>query len=97
MSNSAGSAILAVLESDALQAEGPPLIKFLTAVGAAAGDPLKLSAAVVALQGDVIGSLPSLEATLAQQITAALTAKLQALIAAAQAKVSPPALGAANG
>lgn len=93
MSNTAGSAILAVLASDALTAEGPPLIKFLTAVGTAAGDPLKLSAAFIGLQGDVIASLPSLEVTLAQQITQALTAKLQAAIAAAQAKVS----GASNG
>jgi hypothetical protein len=83
------SAILAVLTSDALTAEGPPLIKFLTAFGAAAGDPLKISAALVGLQGDVIASLPSLETTLAQQITAALTAKLQGAITAAQAAVTP--------
>jgi hypothetical protein len=82
----ASSAILGVLASDTLLAEGPALIKFLTAFGAAAGDPLKLSAAFIALQGDVIGSLPGLETTLIQQITAVLTAKLQAAITAAQTK-----------
>jgi len=89
MSNSAGSVILAVLESDALATEGPPLIKFLTAVGSAGGDPLKLGAAVVALQGDVIGTLPTLEATLSAQIASALTAKLTAAISAAQAAAAP--------
>ena len=87
MSTSPGSAILAVLESDALTAEGPPLIKFLTAFAAAAGDPLKISAAYIELQGAVIGTLPTLETTLAQQISAVLTQKLQAAITAAQAKV----------
>jgi hypothetical protein len=84
-----GSAVSGVLASDALTAEGPPLIKFLTAFGAAAGDPLKISAAFVGLQGDVIASLPQLETTVIQQITTQLTAKLQAAIAAAQAAVSP--------
>lgn len=85
MTTKAGSAILGVLESDTLAVEGPAIIAFLTDFGAAAGDPLKLSAAFVKLQGAFVGSLPQLEATISQQIAAALTAKLQALIAAAQA------------
>jgi hypothetical protein len=83
--------ILALLTNDLVAGEGPALIKFLTAEGQAAGDPLKMSAAFVALEGDIIGTLPSLEATLAQQITAALQAKLQALITAAEAATKPAA------
>lgn len=89
MSSNSGSAILAVLASDALTVEGPPLIKFLTAFGAASGDPLKIAAAFVGLQGDIVASLPSLEGALATQISAALTAKLQAAITAAQSAVTP--------
>lgn len=85
------SAILGVVTSDILTAEGPVLIKFLTAFGAANGDPLKLTAAWIGLQGDVVASVPGLEATLSQQIAAALTAKLQATIAAAQAAATPKA------
>lgn len=80
-----GKLILAVLLSDSLQAEGPAVIKFLTAFGAAQGDPLKVLAAYTALQGDFLGALPQLEATLSQQIGQALTAKLQAEIANAEA------------
>lgn len=89
MSSNAGSAILAVLTSDALTTEGPPLITFLTAFGAAAGDPLKIAAAWAKLQGDILGSLPSFEATLSAQIASVLTTKLQAQIAAAQAALKP--------
>jgi hypothetical protein len=87
--NSLGKVILAVLESDALTIEGPPVIAFLTDVGNAAGDTLKLAAAVVKLQGAVVGTLPQLEATLSQQLAAALTTKISALIASAQAAVKP--------
>jgi len=73
-------AILTVIEGDLLAAEGGPLITFLTAFGAAAGDPVKIAAAWVGLQGSFVASLPQLEATLSQQIATALTAKLQAAI-----------------
>jgi hypothetical protein len=86
MATSTGQAILAVIESDLLTAGGAPLINFVTAFGAAGGDPLKIAAAWVQLQGAVVGVLPSLEVTLSQQIAAALTAKLAAAIASAQAK-----------
>ncbi len=86
---STGSAILAVLESDALSIEGPILITFLTAVGASNGDKLKLAAAVVQLQASVIASLPNLEATVFQQLASALTVKLQSTIAAAQSAAAP--------
>lgn len=88
MATSAGQQILAVLELDFLTAAGAPLLTFLSAAGAANGDPLKLSAALVALQGSLIGQLPSFEATLSQQIATALQAKLAAAIAAAQAKAA---------
>lgn len=88
MANSVGQQILAVLELDFLTAAGQPLITFLGAVGAAAGDPLKISAALVALQGSLIGQLPTFEASLSQQIATALQAKLAAAIAAAQAKAA---------
>lgn len=89
MSTSVGSAILAVLESDALAVEGPPLLAFLTDFGAAGGDQFKIMAAVVKLQGAVVGSLPALETAISAQIAAALTAKLQAAIASVQAAVHP--------
>lgn len=82
-----GAALLAVLESDLLTTAGAPLLSFLTAFGAAAGDPTKIALAWVGLQGSLLGSLPALEATLSQQIAAALTAKLQSAISAIQAKV----------
>lgn len=82
---SIGKTILAVLESDALTSEGPIVLSFLTDFAAAAGDPLKIMAAVVKLQGAVTGSLPQIEATVSVQLAAALTTKLQALIATAQA------------
>jgi hypothetical protein len=87
MATSTGQAILAVLESDLLTAEGTPILAFLTSFGQAAGDPLKIAAAWVALQGAFIGGMPGLESALSQQIAAALNAKLVAAIAAAQAKL----------
>ena len=83
----AGAAFLAMLESDLLTTASGPLLAFLTAFGAAAGDPTKIALAWVGLQGSLVGSLPVLEATLSQQIAAALTAKLQAAITA----IKPPA------
>jgi len=83
---SSGQTLLAILESDILTAAGAPLLQFLTAFGAAGGDQLKIAMAFVALQGELVGSLPSLESALSQQLAAALTAKLQAAIAGAQAK-----------
>jgi hypothetical protein len=76
----AGQAFLAMLESDLLTSASGPLLTFLTAFGAAAGDPTKIALAWVGLQGSLIGSLPALEAALSQQIAAALTAKLQEAI-----------------
>lgn len=70
--------------ADALSAGGSPLLNFLSAFGAAAGDPAKITAAFVAFEGAELGALPSFEAVLSQQIAAALTARVQAAIA------SPP-------
>lgn len=78
----AGAALLAVLESDLLTSAATPLLNFLTAFGAAAGDPTKIALAWVGLQGSLLAGLPSLEATIAEQIAAALTAKLQHAITA---------------
>jgi len=89
MATTTGQALLALLESDLLTAEGTPILAFLQAFGAAAGDPLKIAAAWVALQGAFIGGLPSIEAALSVQIATALQTKLQAAIAAAQAAATP--------
>jgi hypothetical protein len=69
--------VLAIIEGDLLNAAGSPLLTFLAQFAAAAGDPAKVTAAVVQLEGALVGALPGLEGTLAQQIAAALTAKLQ--------------------
>jgi hypothetical protein len=84
-SQSNGQAILAILESDLLTAEGSPLIALLTAQTAAAGDPFKEIAALSAFRGAVIGSLPGLESGVIAQIDNAIIVKVQAAIAKAQA------------
>jgi len=84
-----GQALLAVIETDLLTTLGQPLITFLSNVGAAGGDPLKLAAAWAGFQGALLGTLPSLEITLSQQISAALIAKVQAAIAKAEAAQTP--------
>lgn len=83
-SPSAWQALLSVIETDLLSTAGAPLLTFLNSFAAAAGDPLKLAAAWVQLQGQFVGALPTLEATLSQQIANTLTAKLSAAISTAQ-------------
>jgi hypothetical protein len=86
---SVGQAILAVLESDLLTAAGGPLLAFLQSTKANPS-PMNFAAQWVALQGAVVGQLPSFEATVAQQIITVLQAKLQAAITAAQAAAAAP-------
>ena len=88
---SAAQSFLNLVLSDALSVGGAPLLAFLAAFGAAAGDPLKIQAAWVAFQGAEIGALPALEATLSEQLAAFLAAKVQAAIAAVKAAAPAPA------
>jgi hypothetical protein len=81
MATSNGQAFLALIESDLLTAAGQPLLSFLTAFGAAGGDPIKVTLAWVKLQGDLLGGLPGLESQLAVQIAQALTTKIEAALA----------------
>jgi hypothetical protein len=85
MSTSTGQAILAVLESDLLTAAGGPLLTFLTNVKANP-TPINEAAQWIQLQGALVGAAPALEETVVVQAITALTAKLTALMAAAQAK-----------
>ena len=89
MSTSTGQAILAVLESDLLTSAGEPLLAFLTSTKANPS-PLNVAAQWIALQGALIGALPGLESTIATQIIAALQAKLQTAITAAEAAAPKP-------
>lgn len=84
MTPTSAQALLALIEGDLLTAEGTPILTFLQALSTAAGDPVKVAAAWVALQGAVVGSLPGLETTLIQQLISAITGKLQAALAKAQ-------------
>jgi len=79
--------LLNLILSDVLSTGGTPLLTFLAAFGAAAGDPLKIEAAWIAFRGAEIGQLPTLEATLSAQLSAFLTAKVQG----AMAKYAPAA------
>ncbi len=78
---STAQAFLALILKDALTAGAQPLLTFLAAFGSAAGDPIKIEAAWVAFRGAEIGQLPAFEAALSAQIAAALTARVQALVA----------------
>lgn len=80
-----GQGILQLLESDVLIAAGQPLLTFLANVQEANGNPVAIALYFQQLVGDLTGKLPVLEAQIAQQITAALQAKLQALLAQANA------------
>jgi hypothetical protein len=70
--------LLNLILSDLLSTGGQPLLAFLSAFGAAAGDPVKIAAAWVAFQGAEIGSLPALEASLSGQLASFLSAKIKA-------------------
>lgn len=66
--------------SDLLSTGGTPLLTFLSAFGAAAGDPVKIGEAWLAFEGAEIGQLPVLETTLSTQLAAFLAAKVKAEI-----------------
>lgn len=87
MSTSTGQAILAVLESDLLTVAGPALLTFLTNIKANP-TPINEAAQWIQLQGALIGAAPQLEEAVVIQAITALTNKLQALMAAAQAPKS---------
>lgn len=87
MSVSTGQALLAIIESDILTSAGGPLLQFLQKVQANP-TPLNTAAQWIALQGALVGSLPTMETTLAAQILGALQAKLEAAITAAEVAAS---------
>jgi len=78
-----GQTFVSLLLKDIITTGGSPLLTFLSAFGAAAGDPIKIEAAFIALQGAEIGQLTPFESLLSGQIASALTAKIQAQIAKA--------------
>ena len=80
-----GQQILTLIESDILISFSGPLLSFLTAVQTAAGDPIKISTAFIALQGNIVGAAPSSLGALESQIAGSLAAKLTAL----QASLKP--------
>lgn len=82
MSTTPSQSFLNLILSDLLSTGGQPLLTFLAAFGAAAGDPVKITAAWVAFQGAEIGQLPALEATLSNQLSTFLSSKVQAAITA---------------
>lgn len=94
---SAGAALLDLVKNDALLAFAPPLVTFLQNAQAAAGDPVKISAAFVQLQGDIVGHAPSAIAGLETQLAGSLAAKLTALLASAQAGIAAAAASAGAG
>lgn len=77
----AGQKFFQQLLQDLLSTGGTPLLSFLAAFGAAAGDPVKIEAAFIALSGAEVGQLPAFEGLVSQQIAAALIAKVQAEMA----------------
>lgn len=85
---SIGQQILTLVESEALTAFGTPLLTFLTQVQAATGDPIKIAAAWVQLQGGIVGAAPSALGGLESQLAAILAAKIQALQASVAAKAA---------
>ncbi len=78
---SAGQQFFGMVLKDMLTIGGGPLLTFLNSFSAAAGDPVKIEAALLALQGAEIGQLTPFEALLSSQIAGALSAKLQAAMA----------------
>jgi len=79
-----GQALLSALETDLLTSFAQPLINFLTAFGAAGGDPVKVALAWVGLQGALVAALPNFEVAVSQQISNTLIAKLQAALNSAK-------------
>jgi transglycosylase-like protein with SLT domain len=74
----AGQKFFQLLLQDVLSTGGTPLLTFLASFGAAAGDPVKIEAAFVALTGAEVGQLGPFEALISGQISAALITKVQA-------------------
>lgn len=78
-----GQQLLSFIEQDGLTTFGVALLNFLNAEVVAQGDPIKMAAAFIALEGNLIAQGPAflagLETQLAQLLAAKLSAKLAAL------------------
>lgn len=70
----------ALLEGDLVMSYGPALIKFLQNIQASQGDRVKQAAALVQLQGDVIGASPFALGGLESQLAQVIAARIQALM-----------------
>ena len=77
----AGQSFFAMILKDIITTGGSPLLTFLAAFGAAAGDPVKIQLALGALAASEAGQLTPFEALLSQQIATGLATKLQGLMA----------------
>jgi hypothetical protein len=82
---SSGQQFFAMILHDLLSTGGSPLLTFFAAFGAAAGDPIKIGEAFLALQGAEIGQLTPFESLLSQQIAAAFIAKIKGVMGQAPA------------
>lgn len=92
----AGKALLTLIESDLLIDAGPALATFGQQIVASNGDKLKQAAAVVQLQGALIGAAPSALGGLESELASIVVSKVQQLVSTAQANQSAAlaALGA---
>jgi hypothetical protein len=85
MASSIGQTLLTLLEDDALLSFGTPLVNFFTSVASANGDPLKVGAAWVALQGALVGAAPGALGGLESQLATLIATKVQDLVTVAMA------------
>lgn len=93
-----GQAILKLIESDALLDFGPALGTFGQQIVASNGDKLKQAAAVVQLQGGLIGAAPAALGGLESRLASIVVSKVSALTASASTTQASAlaALGAAT-
>lgn len=83
-----GQALLTLVENDALIAFGGPLLTFLNGVQAANGDAVKITAAWVQLQGNIVAAAPGALGSLESQLASSIAAKIVALQASTASKAA---------
>lgn len=89
-----GSLLLELLKADVIATEGPFVLTFLQNF-LSAKTALGRTAALIQLNGDLTGGLIKVDASIAGQVQGALSTKLEASIAAAQAEITAAAPAAA--
>lgn len=90
-SPSLGQTLLSLIEADALQSFGTPLLTFLQGVQAASGDPLKLTTSWVKLQGDLIAAAPGALGGFESQLAGLIATKIQTLMTSVLTTPAKPA------